>query len=241
MPERALIAAKAGVRIAQAIGRGDPQELELAYSTVVDPHLIAQIKTLAEDGLPLVPVRFRSSPPDLLVERLFDGASHAAIAILPVYEDVASTCLLREELFALVPAAHRLADRSNLTIAEIGADPVIWGFGVIAPAFTKDVFNRFRHAGYIPNVTHDAQTIAESLGLVREGLGITFVKTSDRHLIGEGLTMLPLTTAFPVETGLLYVRERRSKLINDFVSLVTKHIRPEPLPSTSSGAPLAEA
>ncbi|HXJ40114.1 MAG TPA: LysR family transcriptional regulator, partial [Bryobacteraceae bacterium] len=183
---KALIAAKAGARIAQAVGRGEPQELEVAYSTLVDAHLIAQIKVLAEGARPAIPVRFHSTPPDKLVERLFEGKSHLAITLLPVEAEVVSTCLLREELFAIVPAEHRLARRSSLTISEIGSDPVVWGYAASAPALTNDLFKRFRNAGYIPNVTHEAQTIAESLGLAREGLGITFVKTSDRHLIGEG-------------------------------------------------------
>lgn len=233
---KALISAKAGVRIAQAIARGEPQELEVAYSTFVSTRLIAQIKELVESVRPRIPVRFRSTRSDNLFRGLFEGVSHLAVTILPVEEEVASARLLQEELLAVVPSTHRLAQRERFAIGEIADDPVIWASGVIPAAFTKDLFDRFRRASYIPNVAHEAQTIDESLGLAREGMGITFIKASDRHLVGDGLTALPLLAPFPIETGLLFVRERKGEFLSGFISLVTNRFCVELPASTAGGA-----
>src|SRR5579871_2335229 len=84
-----LVSASNGERFAQAVARGDPEEIEVGYSPVVDTHLIAQITQLAEGARPRVPVRFRSVAAEKLTQRLFEGASHAAIGILPVGDEIA--------------------------------------------------------------------------------------------------------------------------------------------------------
>jgi DNA-binding transcriptional LysR family regulator len=235
--KKALLAAGAGVRIAQAISRGEPQEFEVAYSTIVDTHLIAAIKVLVEDARPPIPVRFRSCLHDELMKRLFDGASHAAIVLLPIEHDVAAASILREEIFLVVSDAHALASRSHVSVNEIADAPVVWPIGVMPGAFTKELFARFRKAGYVPNVTHEAQTTAESLGLVREGLGITFVKTSDRVLAGDSLQTISVAPAIPIETGLVHMRERRWGFLSSFVELVTNHFQPKwSIPKVTSGS-----
>jgi DNA-binding transcriptional LysR family regulator len=240
--KKALLAARAGVRIAQAVSRGEPQEFEVAYSTSVDTHLIAGIRNLIEKARARIPVRFRSYRWDQVVRRLLDGESHAAITLLPVEEAVASACILREEMFLVVPEDHVLSRCSEVAVGEIDDEGVIWPTGVMPRLVTKGLFERFRKAGYVPNVTHEGQTIAESLGLAREGLGITFLKTSDRALVGDGLKVVPLTAPVIVETGLLHIRERRWDFLEEFVALVRNHFRCErQAEQTQSGSPSTEA
>src|ERR1700693_2266310 len=53
---KSLVSASHGERLAQAVSRGEPQEFEVAYSPVVDVHLIAQIRRLVDSARPGVPV-----------------------------------------------------------------------------------------------------------------------------------------------------------------------------------------
>ena len=240
--KKCLLAARAGVRSAQSISRGEPREFEVAYCTLIDTHLIAGMKALLENAHPRIPVRFRSFARDQLMRRLLDSASHAAVTLLPVDEEVARACLLREELFLVVPDDHSLARKAEIRVAEIGDAPVIWPSGVMPSAVTKDLFSRLRRGGCVPNVVHEAQTVAESLGLAREGLGITLIKTSDRCLVGDRLKVIPLAAALPVETGLIYIRERRWELLREFVTLVTNHFQVDRSgPKENSGFPSARA
>ena len=57
---RSLVSASNGERFAQAIARGEPQEFRLAYSPVVDMHLIAQIRSLVQAAQNRVPPKFQS-------------------------------------------------------------------------------------------------------------------------------------------------------------------------------------
>jgi DNA-binding transcriptional LysR family regulator len=200
--------------------------LEVAYSPVVDLHLIAQIQSLVAGSRARVPVRFRSVAAERLTDRLFEGTSHAAIGILPVEDDIAKACILNERLFVALPTTHRLAQRHTVQAGQLGDDPVIWAFGAQDSIASKQLADLFRRAGYVPNVTREAQCIAEALGLVREGFGVAFVNASALQLHPEGLVIRPFSEAYlVVETGLLYLAEHRSEFLKEFVSLVTHQLR----------------
>ena len=223
---KSLASARTGERLAQAIAVGDPQELEVAYSPAVDLHLIAQIQSLIAGARARLPIRFRSVAAETLAERLFEGTSHAAIGILPVDDEIAKACILRERLFVALPNNHRFAQENTIHAGQLGDDPVIWASGARHAIAANHLMDLFRRAGYVPNVTREAQCIAEALGLVREGFGVAFVKASALQLHPEGLVFRPLSeTYLVVETGLLYLAERRWEFLKEFVSLVTHHLR----------------
>lgn len=221
-----LVSARNGERFAQAIARGDPQEFEVAYSPIVDMHLIAQISSLVEEARPRVRVSFRSVLAEKLTQRLFEGASHAAIGILPVADDIAKARILREKLLIALPTTHRLAQGSTIHAAQLSDDPVIWTFGVEDSTVSKYVVDLLRKAGYIPNISRQAQSVAEALSLVREGFGVALVKSSELQLHPEGVIIHPFSEPYlVVETGLLYVAEHRWRFLTEFVSLVTQNLR----------------
>jgi DNA-binding transcriptional LysR family regulator len=196
------------------------------YSPVVDLHLIAQIQILIAGSCPRVPVRFRSVAAERLTARLFEGTSHAAIGILPVEDDIAKACILNERLFVALSTTHRLAQQQTVHAGQLGDDPLIWAFGALDSIASKHLVELFRRAGYVPNVTREAQCIAEALGLVREGFGVTFVNASALQLHPEGVVIRPFSEDYlVVETGLLYLTEHRSEFLKEFVSLVVHHLR----------------
>ena len=220
---RSLFSASNGERFAQAIACGEPQEFRLAYSPIVNVHLIAQIRGLVQAAQNRVPLKFQSVATEKLTERLFDGTSHAAVGILPVVDEIAQTCILRENLFVAMPSTHRLAENHSIHAAELRDDPVIWALGEQDSIVSKHLVGLLRRAGYNPNISLQAQSVAEALSLVREGFGVSVVKTSELQLHPEGLVMRPFSEAhLVVETGLLYLAEHRWKFLAEFVSLVTQ-------------------
>ena len=223
---KSLASASQGERLAQAIERGHPLEFEVAYSPIVDVHLIAQIRSLAEDAGSRVPMRFQSMAAEKLTKQLLEGASHAAIGILPVEDDLAKVCILREKLLVALPAKHRLAQHRVVQAIELANDPVIWVLGAQDSMVSKHFIDLFQRAGYMPRMTWEAQSVTEAFGLVREGFGVTFVKASELQLHPEGLVLRQFSEPhLVVETGFLYLPEIRWEFLAEFVSLVRQHLR----------------
>lgn len=223
---RALLSADQGERLAQAIARGDPQELKLAYSPVVDLHLIAQIRGLADGGRLHVPVRFESASSERLMQALHDGAIHAAVGILPADDGLEQMYILREKLYVAVPDSHRLAQSRTIQAAQLGDDPVIWMFGPQESLGSKHLIGLLQRAAFSPQVAREAQSSSEALGLVREGFGIAIVKKSELRLKPDGIVFRPFAEPdLAVETGLVHLPEPRWEVLNEFVSLVSRHLR----------------
>jgi DNA-binding transcriptional LysR family regulator len=222
---KCLMYASSGERFAQAIARGEPRELAIAYSPLIDMHLIAEIRDLVQSGRFSLPVRFQSVAAEKLTQRLFDGASHATIALLPVADEVGQTCIFREKLLVALPAAHSLAQRETIQAPELSGNPMIWALGEQDSTTSKYILDLLRKAGYIPSTTLQAQSVAEALALVREGFGVSLVKGSELQLHPEGLVIRPFSEPhLAVETGLLYLAEHRWPFLAEFVSLVTRHL-----------------
>jgi DNA-binding transcriptional LysR family regulator len=217
--------------------RGDALEFEVAYSPLVDMRLVAQIRSLGDDTRSRPPMRLRSVAPEKLTERLFEGTSQAAIGILPAEDDLAKVCILREKLIVALPATHRLAHYLVVHAADLLEDRVIWVLGAQDSPASKHILDLFRRAEYVPLIDREAQSVAETLGLVCEGFGVGFVKASELRLHPEGVVLRPFSEPhLVVETGLLYVPEHRRGFLAEFVSLVDQHLRcgePEPHPVTA--------
>lgn len=223
---KTLLSAEQGERLAQAIARGDPQKLEVAYSPLVDLHLIAQMRGLAEAEPLHLPVGFRSVSTERLAQRIYDGVSHAAIGILPVNDDLACICILRERLYVAMPLSHRLAQRRAIQTTQLGDDAVNWMFGSRDSLVSKHLMSLFHRVGYLPNIAREAQSASEALGLVREGFGIAYVKKSELRLKPDGIVILPLAESeVAVETGFIYPPEPRWELLKELASLVAQYFR----------------
>lgn len=223
---KSLVCAGQGEQLVQTVARDEPQELEIAYSPLIDVHLISQISAIAADAKLRVPLRFESVADEKLTERLFEDSSQAAIGILPAPDDLGALCILHEKLFAALPATHRLAPRSIIQASELADDPVIWVLTGLDSAPTKHFLNLFRRAGYLPHIGRVAQSVAEALALVREGFGIAIVKASELQLDPKRLVLCELADPYLfAETGLIYLREQRWEFLKEFVSLVSKHLR----------------
>ena len=112
-----------------------------------------------------------------------------------------------------------------MSVAELGDEPIIRIACEMAPAAYKQILLLFRRAGYTPNVTREAQSVAEGLGLVCEGLGIAFVKESEQRLHAEGIVMRPFTEShLTVDTGLVYLSEIKWEFLHEFVALTVSHL-----------------
>jgi len=223
---RSLACASQGEQLAQTVARGEPQEFVIAYSPLIDVHLISQISTIAADTKLRVPLRFESVTDEKLTETLFDGSSQAAIGILPAPDDLAAVCMLQERLVVAVRAIHRLADHPIIHASELSDDPVVWVLTGLDSAPTKHFMNLFRRARYLPNLVRVAQSATEALALVREGFGVAMVKASELQLDPKGIVLLQLAEPYLIaETGLIYLREQRWEFLKEFILVVDQQLR----------------
>ncbi len=105
--------------------------------------------------------------------------------------------LLREKNGVLLPSDHPLASRSKLRLADLSETPFVLFPRLYNAGFYDRVLASFSSAGVTPRIAEEVWPRSNAVGLVRAGLGATFMCPSEaRHLPPE-IVFLPLTGPAP--------------------------------------------
>jgi DNA-binding transcriptional LysR family regulator len=79
--------------------------------------------------------------------------------------------LYEEELFVLVPSGHRLTNRTEIDLLEIGKEPIVTLKSKYGLRQYMDDYAR--EAGFAPQVAFETEEVATLIGLVGAGFGVT--------------------------------------------------------------------
>lgn len=105
--------------------------------------------------------------------------------------------LLREKNGVLLPADHALARRASLRLKDLAATPWVLFPRAHNPGFYDRVLAAFSRAGVTPRIAEEVWPRANAVGLVRAGLGATFMCPSEAKPLPEGVSFRPLEGPAP--------------------------------------------
>lgn len=105
--------------------------------------------------------------------------------------------LLRERNGVLLPASHPLAQCSTLRLRELATTPFVLFPRANNPGFYDRVLAAFTRAGITPRIAEEVWPRANGVGLVRAGLGATFMTPSEAQHLPPEVTFRPLTGPAP--------------------------------------------
>jgi DNA-binding transcriptional LysR family regulator len=153
--------------------------------------------------LPPVVRAFRESRPGVevvttdtsiadLVAGLRDGRYDAAFTRPPLVDDLRTRTLVTEPVCAVLPVGHRLADRTEIRLAELSGEPWVLTPRTAWPPWHAKYDADFAAAGFTPDVVQRATTVPNLLGLVAAGTGVTWLARSARSLRDTGVVFVPL-------------------------------------------------
>ena len=105
--------------------------------------------------------------------------------------------LLREKNGVLLPADHPLAARAKLRLRDLAAVPWVLFPRAHNPGFFDRVLAAFSRAGVTPRIAEEVWPRANAVGLVRAGLGATFMCPSEASSLPEGVAFRELQGPTP--------------------------------------------
>jgi DNA-binding transcriptional LysR family regulator len=108
--------------------------------------------------------------------------------------------LLRERNGVLLPAAHPLnrgAADGPLRLRELGETPFVLFPRTHNPGFYDRILAAFAAAGVTPRIAEEVWPRANAIGLVRAGLGATFMTPSEAQYLPPEVTFRPLSGPAP--------------------------------------------
>ncbi|HML36249.1 MAG TPA: LysR family transcriptional regulator [Bacillota bacterium] len=107
-------------------------------------------------------------------KRLLSGEIDLSIFFLPsAYPEIQCEPLLVEEIFLVVPPAHRLAGQKSVNLSDMAEETFI---GVTRDSEFWEMTSRFcQQAGFTPNVAFEIESLDIVANLVNAGLGVAFL------------------------------------------------------------------
>ena len=208
-----------GIRRAMGVGKGEVEQLRIAYSPFVDIHFFSQLRNCLAQAHPELEIEYVSEGDPGQIQDLVEGRYHAGIGTLPVDDVALSAARLYEEpMLVVLRKDHRLARKRRVHVSELGDDPVIWVPPKVLPSFYSHFLEWCRKQGYAPNVKQYVTSISEILDFVAEGVGVGFVKASASKLRPDILAFcLVGNPTYLVRTGIIYRTDCRSQILRGLV------------------------
>lgn len=144
--------------------------------------------------------------------------------------------LLRERNGVLLPADHPLASRAALRLRELAATPFILFPRSFNPGFYDHMLAAFARAGVAPRVAEEVWPRANGIGLVRAGMGATFMAPSEARNLPPEVVFRPLQGAAPESRLVLGWRREAGTdpVLQAFLDVATRP-RPGRAPAASAG------
>ncbi len=105
--------------------------------------------------------------------------------------------LLREKNGVVLPADHALASRTSLRLRDLADTPFVLFPRTHNPGFYDRVLAAFARAGVTPRIAEEVWPRANGIGLVRSGLGATFMCPSESRTLPPEVTFRPLEGPAP--------------------------------------------
>lgn len=105
--------------------------------------------------------------------------------------------LLRERNGVLLPAGHPQSRRRGLSLVDLAATPFVLFPRVHNPGFYDRTLAAFAQAGVTPRIAEEVWPRANAVGLVRAGLGATFMCPSEARNLPGDVTFRPLAGPAP--------------------------------------------
>jgi len=177
-----LLRALAAVpRDIQALAGGQAGHVRVAFTGLAMATVLPGILREFNRRYPGVRVELNESPTSAQLEAL--KAGELACGFFHPDEQtppgLRTQVLLREKNGVLLPADHPLAHAKTLKLRELAGTPFVLFPRAHNPGFYDRVLAAFQQAGVTPRIADEVWPRANAMGLVRAGLGATFMCPSE--------------------------------------------------------------
>ncbi|WP_033338556.1 LysR family transcriptional regulator [Catenuloplanes japonicus] len=197
---RTLAQARAAEAVADRIRRGELGRLRVGYHpTASSQRFLAALATFERDA-PDVELSLRELPMGMLGQPLRDDL--VDVAFLSTLGDVShgtadlrTRTLSTERFLVVLPAAHPLAGRERLRLADLSGETLVLLGREVCAAWHDDLTAMYARAGLTPRSVRHAGELGTQLTLVTAGLGAALVQESARLLRTDGLAYVPIADA----------------------------------------------
>ena len=160
-----------------------------------------------------------ASSPELIQALVDEQMDIAFVRPDDTIRDLQFSPLIEEKLFVLMPAAHRLARRQTIPVAEIGKEPFISFSASYSPVLRRVIDEYLRDSGLDVTPIHEAETLPMVISFVLSSQGVTLLPAYMRRLLPNSVVERSLAGKPPtIPLALGYNRSNTLPLLQHLLS-----------------------
>ncbi len=213
------------------IASGQAGRLRIGFTAASAYRFLPELITAVRADLPDIDLVLQEMVSGAQVEALISGQLDAGLLRPPVAQpDLAAIKIDAEPLLAAMPARHRLARQSSITLADLdGQDFVMYEPGE-SRYFHDLLVMLFTAANVRPRFVQQLGQIHSMLALVRAGLGMALVPAAAAALRYHDVRLRPLVLQrpTPVELFLVWRHNADNPLLERLITRTRRHTRIDP-------------
>lgn len=196
-----------------------PQVLELAYPPSVALGLPVAIVEAFRRDHPSTVIRTSTGSSDSNARRVANGEVDVAFVRPPLTEPIATAVLAHEAVSVVLPSGHRLADRHEITRADLLDEPLVSFRREDATGLWQSIMDGVYGAGARPVVVGVEPDEAHMLAVVADEAGISLItETAATVLRVPGVEVRPIVDGPPVALALGWRRNEFNPSVAAFVA-----------------------
>lgn len=158
----------------------DPQAgtIKIGYPTSLSRYWLPNVISAYKGDVPNVNFHLRQGSYAYLIDAVKNGEIDLAfLGPVPMNDpDLEAKILFMENIVALLPNHHPLADRNSLALSDLRTDPfVLFPNGYV---LRKIAVEACHEAGFVPNITSEGEDMDALKGLVSAGIGVSLLPES---------------------------------------------------------------
>jgi DNA-binding transcriptional LysR family regulator len=220
--------------IARRTGHGAEGRLRIGVGYCMDQSRISEAASRFNERFPAVRVELQTIAVPVQFTALRDRTLDVGFVRPPVAEPVlASEMLMREPLFAALPATHRLAARHGIPLSALANEPFILPSRGAVPVYHDIVLKACRDAGFVPHSPHEADQLQMVLAMVTGRSGVALVPAFARRLRPPGVAFVSVAPPpLHVDLALAWRRDDTSPMVPEFITLARQFLAPRQAAAT---------
>jgi DNA-binding transcriptional LysR family regulator len=188
---RALKALQDGRDAIEGMRNLDIGTLKLGSALTVSTYVLPKILKKYCSTYPGVEVSVHTGRSEQVLQMVLQDEVHCALERTVHHPEISTVPLYEDDLLLVAAPDHRIAQRKNVTVEEVGREQLIlFDRGSSYNALIQGVF---RQHGIVPRTLMEMDTIEGTKKMVEEGMGIALLpKVSTEREIEQG-RILPIT------------------------------------------------
>lgn len=219
---RALDAVQAATDRAREAAAGHSGHVRLGFTGPGSYQVLLDLARRFREQRP--GVRLETVAPYLtgeLLEMLHRGEIDAALVRLPVSTTgLRVREITRERFLVALPAEHRFADRTEITVPDLRDQPLIGYPARRGSVLTTAIHGAFHRHGMSPTIRQEAPDMHTAMVLAGAGRGVGLVLETARHLKVPGVVLVPLSGGPEVPLALAWREDDPGPALRAMVALL---------------------